>query len=62
MPIQIDHMQTSIELTAPAAVAPREPGAPRPAPALSRGALRAAVSRLVNEELERFVRMRGLDR
>jgi hypothetical protein len=62
MPIQIERMDTSIELTTPSAP-PGRGGEARPTPAsdaATRDALRDAVGRVMSDELERFLRNRGM--
>lgn len=61
MPIQIDRMDTSIELTAPAAPAAtgerRPTTTPEPA---AQTALAELIGRVMTDELERFLRNRGI--
>lgn len=62
MPVQIDRMDTTVEVTAPAADrAAAAPAADRaPAPHVSADALRDAIGRMMSEELDRFLRNRGM--
>jgi len=62
MSVQIDRMETSVEITSaakPADVATPERRTAANA-AESRAALREAVASVLSEELDRFLRMRGL--
>lgn len=63
MPVQIDRINTTVELTATAAPS-AAPAAERPgagaAPAAASGELRGLVGRLMAEELDRFLRNRGM--
>ncbi|MEZ4399291.1 MAG: hypothetical protein R3B06_04685 [Kofleriaceae bacterium] len=64
MPIQIDRMDTSIELTDPApasgATPPRERRATPASDAAARDAVRDLVGAVMSEELEHFLRNRGM--
>lgn len=63
MPIQIDRMDTTIELTSPST--PPRPAAPPAAnpvdDPLRRGALREAVLGVLADELERYMSIRGTE-
>jgi hypothetical protein len=57
MPVQIDHMETSVDIKPPVTPAtPRDRGA---APAAVPPALRDAVLQVLSDEFESFSRMRG---
>jgi hypothetical protein len=62
MPIQIDHMDTTVEITGGAAApAPTPPGERAPAAAATtRVDLRELVTQILADGLDQFARMRGL--
>ncbi len=63
MPVQIDRMDTSVEIMPPSRPAPpaatSKPGGNTPDPA-ARTALRETVGAVMAEELDRFIRNRGM--
>jgi hypothetical protein len=62
MPIQIDRMDTSIEITSPS-TSPARPGDSRTAPvpaSAARDHVRDVVGELLRDELERYSRNRGM--
>jgi regulator of protease activity HflC (stomatin/prohibitin superfamily) len=60
MPIQIDRMDTSVEIAAPVAAVSGERRAMPASDPAAQDALRDVVGKLMADELERFVRNRGL--
>ncbi len=62
MAIQIDHVDTTVEIAEPRSAArpPRETAAPAAPPLPPAANLRDAVLEVVSDEIERFLRIRGL--